>query len=119
MFGESVEPTVRDAAEKAVRECDAVLVVGSSLATYSAWRLVKSVGEVEGKGVAVVNLGGVRGEETWFGEEGKRRGERVRVEMEVGCVLEGVCREVAGGMPEGWNGGEEIQMGSLAAGLGS
>ena len=65
MFGESIATPVRDAAESAINDAARVLVVGSSLATYSAWRLVKKAKE-QGKPIAILNLGGVRGEEAFY-----------------------------------------------------
>lgn len=67
MFGESIAPSVKDAAERMVDEADSLLVVGSSLATYSAWRLAKRAKD-QGMRIGVVNLGGVRGEEGFFGD---------------------------------------------------
>ena len=40
MFGESIASDIKIAAERAVDEASRILVIGSSLATYSAWRLV-------------------------------------------------------------------------------
>ena len=65
MFGESIAPVVKNDAETAINGAGKILVVGSSLATYSAWRLVKQAKE-RGMPIAVLNLGGVRGEETFF-----------------------------------------------------
>ena len=62
MFGESITNPVRLAVESAIDEASRMLVLGSSLATYSAWRLVKKAKE-EGMPLAIVNVGGVRGEE--------------------------------------------------------
>lgn len=67
MFGESIDAGTKVAAEKAIDEAGRVLVVGSSLATYSAWRLVKRARERE-MPIGVLNLGGVRGEETFFAD---------------------------------------------------
>lgn len=61
MFGESIPNHVKLAVESAIDEASRVLVLGSSLATYSAWRLVKRAKD-QGKSLAIVNLGGVRGE---------------------------------------------------------
>jgi len=66
MFGENVPPPTKLAAERAVDAAARLLVVGSSLATYSAWRLVKRAKEA-GLPVAVLNIGGVRGEDSFFG----------------------------------------------------
>jgi NAD-dependent deacetylase sirtuin 4 len=92
-FGESVSLDAKEKADRLVEEADAVVVAGSSLATYSAWRLVKAAVE-EGKGIGVVNLGGVRGERELFAD---RNGEgRLRIEFAVGDVLEGVVEELGG-----------------------
>lgn len=65
MFGESISNRVKRAAEEAIDSASRILVVGSSLATYSAWRLVKRAKE-NGMPIGIVNLGGVRGEEVFF-----------------------------------------------------
>ena len=65
MFGESIRQDVKDAAEKAIDDASRLLVCGSSLATYSAWRLVKRAKE-NGMPIGILNLGGVRGEDTFF-----------------------------------------------------
>ena len=67
MFGESIASSVKDSAEKAIREADRILVVGSSLATYSAWRLVKQAKEGR-MPIGILNLGGVRGEEAFYAD---------------------------------------------------
>ncbi len=67
MFGESIPAEVKIAAEEAIDSASKVLVVGSSLATYSAWRLVKRAHE-RGMGIGILNMGGVRKEEVFFGE---------------------------------------------------
>ena len=65
MFGESIPNPVKLAVEEAVDEASRILVLGSSLATYSAWRLVKRAKE-QGMPIGILNLGGVRGEEQFF-----------------------------------------------------
>lgn len=65
MFGESIPDNTKVAAEKAIDEASRVLVLGSSLATYSAWRLVKRARE-QGMPIGIVNIGGVRGEEQFY-----------------------------------------------------
>lgn len=67
MFGESISNPVKLAVETAVDSASKLLVLGSSLATYSAWRLVKRAKE-QGKPIAAVNMGGLRGEEGFFAE---------------------------------------------------
>nr|XP_023908589.1 NAD-dependent protein deacylase SIR4-like [Quercus suber]POF15512.1 nad-dependent protein deacylase sir4 [Quercus suber] len=65
MFGESIPGPVKAAVETAVDEASRLLVLGSSLATYSAWRLVKRAKE-RNMPISAVNMGGVRGEELFF-----------------------------------------------------
>lgn len=65
MFGESIPETVKKVAEEAIDTAGRILVIGSSLATYSAWRLVKRATE-RGLPLGILNLGGVRGEEAFF-----------------------------------------------------
>lgn len=65
MFGENISEGVKRDAESAIDEADGILVVGSSLATYSAWRLVKRAKD-RGMRIGMLNLGGVRGEESFF-----------------------------------------------------
>ncbi len=67
MFGESIPGPVKEAAEEAVDTSSRILVIGSSLATYSAWRLVKKAKE-DGMPIGILNIGGVRGEETFFAD---------------------------------------------------
>ncbi|KAL8943610.1 MAG: hypothetical protein Q9216_000975 [Gyalolechia sp. 2 TL-2023] len=62
MFGESIAASVKAAAEEAIDTASRVLVIGSSLATYSAWRLVKRAKD-RNMPIGILNLGGVRGEE--------------------------------------------------------
>ena len=65
MFGESIPPEVKVAAENAIEQADRMLVVGSSLATYSAWRLAKKAHD-QNLPLAILNIGGVRKEEGFF-----------------------------------------------------
>ncbi|RMD40036.1 hypothetical protein DV735_g5100, partial [Chaetothyriales sp. CBS 134920] len=65
MFGENISDAVKQAAEEAINEAERVLVVGSSLATYSAWRLIKQAFD-QTMAVGILNLGGVRKEEHFF-----------------------------------------------------
>lgn len=65
MFGENISDKVKGAAESAIDEADRILVAGTSLATYSAWRLVKRAKD-RGMRIGMLNLGGVRGEEDFF-----------------------------------------------------
>ncbi|KXT02482.1 hypothetical protein AC578_4200 [Pseudocercospora eumusae] len=65
MFGESISNPVKVAVESAIDDSSSMIILGSSLATYSAWRLVKRAKE-QGKAIAAVNIGGLRGEEQFF-----------------------------------------------------
>lgn len=65
MFGESIASDTKIGAEEAINNAGRILVVGSSLATYSAWRLVKQAKE-QNMPIGVLNLGGVRGEEKFY-----------------------------------------------------
>lgn len=100
MFGESIPASVKVAAEQAVDAASRILVIGSSLATYSAWRLVKRAKE-NGMPIGILNLGGVRGEDTFFtdvnerntGQDGVRCSESAdEILPQVVKVLEGIKR---------------------------
>ena len=99
MFGESIPQATKDAAERAVDEAARILVVGSSLATYSAWRLVKHAKD-QNMPIAILNLGGVRKEEAfvhdapsgWFGD-GR---DAVRASLAAEEVLPEVVRALEG-----------------------
>lgn len=82
-FGESIQEGPRNIVRQLVQECDRILVIGSSLATYSAWRVVKEVAN-NSKGVGIINLGGVRGEKEFFEE---RKGSYLRLEFPAADVL--------------------------------
>ncbi|KAI9849628.1 MAG: hypothetical protein M1837_002753 [Sclerophora amabilis] len=89
MFGESIPASVKTAAEEAIDAASRVLVVGSSLATYSAWRLVRRAKERR-MPLGILNLGGVRGEEEFFKDidlAQQEGGMTVRVEMKADELL--------------------------------
>lgn len=67
MFGESIPAATKVAAEEAVDAAGRILVVGSSLATYSAWRLVKRAKE-RNMPIGILNMGGARGEDSFFSD---------------------------------------------------
>lgn len=95
MFGESISSRVKEAAEHAIDGSGRLLVLGTSLATYSAWRLAKRAQE-RGMPIAVLNLGGVRGEEVLFqsldlDQEGEAG---VRVDMGTDKVLPGLVEQL-------------------------
>ncbi|PRA21304.1 NAD-dependent protein deacetylase [Pseudomonas poae] len=61
-FGENVAPATAAKAMTAVEQAEGLLVVGSSLMAYSAFRLCKAMVE-QGKPVIAINLGKTRGDE--------------------------------------------------------
>jgi NAD-dependent deacetylase sirtuin 4 len=61
-FGDSLDKGVAAAAAAAAAACDAMLVVGSSLTVYSAFRLARAAREA-GAGLAIVNVGPTRADE--------------------------------------------------------
>ncbi|KAL2218618.1 DHS-like NAD/FAD-binding domain-containing protein [Thermoascus aurantiacus ATCC 26904] len=65
MFGENIDPDVKTAAEEAIDDAGRLLVVGSSLATFSAWRLVERAYK-RGMPIGILNVGGVRNEAVIF-----------------------------------------------------
>lgn len=76
MFGESIPDAVKSAAENAIDEASRLLVLGTSLATYSAFRLAKRAKD-NGMPIAVLNLGGIRGEDELFaGVGGENKGQK-------------------------------------------
>ncbi|CAK7244268.1 MAG: hypothetical protein STHCBS139747_005804 [Sporothrix thermara] len=102
MFGESISPAVKQAAEAAVDGAGRLLVLATSLATYSAWRLAKRAKD-RGMPIAIVNMGGVRGEEVFFAElDDQQPGiEGVRVEMPTDTVLPPLVEELHRIAPKG------------------
>lgn len=101
MFGESIPSEVKTAAEEAIDEAGKILVLGSSLATYSAWRLVKRAVD-RGMKIGIVNLGGVRKEEGFFDEaERLMQGdgsERLRIAQSTEDVLPSVVEAIRRGV---------------------
>ncbi|KAG2178928.1 hypothetical protein INT43_001775 [Umbelopsis isabellina] len=82
-FGENIETEVKQKAASMVESCEAMLIVGSSLATFSAFRLVKRAKEL-GKPVGVLNMGPTRSDNIidW------------KIELNSSVVLENVMRQV-------------------------
>ncbi|KAK2767098.1 hypothetical protein FQN53_006650 [Emmonsiellopsis sp. PD_33] len=68
MFGESVDETVKAQAEEAIDEAGKLLVLGTSLATFSAWRLVERAC-ARGMAIGILNVGGVRNEARLFEDD--------------------------------------------------
>ncbi|KAF1913847.1 DHS-like NAD/FAD-binding domain-containing protein [Ampelomyces quisqualis] len=93
MFGESIPAATKVAAEEAVDDARRILVVGSSLATYSAWRLVKRAKERQ-MPIGILNMGGARGEESFFADvqEGNTGREALRISENAEQVLPEIVR---------------------------
>lgn len=98
MFGESIAAPVKMAAEEAIDGAGKLLVLGTSLATYSAWRLAKRAKD-RGMPMAIVNLGGVRGEDSFFTElsPGQSGEQAVRVEFATDQLLPALVSELGKG----------------------
>lgn len=86
-FGESVPDKLRDHSYELVEKNDAFLLVGTSLATYSAYRLVKQAVE-SGKQVMILNRGPTRA-------DGLVKGEKI--ELGSSEVLSRVAKELSNG----------------------
>jgi NAD-dependent SIR2 family protein deacetylase len=99
MFGESIASRVKEAAEEAIDGAGKLLVLATSMATYSAWRLAKRAKD-RGMPIAIVNIGGVRGDDAFFADlEPDQPGSRgVRVEMSTDKLLPALVQEL--GQPE-------------------
>jgi len=95
MFGESIASSVKEAAEHAIDGSGRLLVLGTSLATYSAWRLARRAKE-RGMPIGILNLGGVRGEDGFFQDlSGSQQGESgVRIEMGTDKILPGLVDQL-------------------------
>jgi len=61
-FGENIPPPDKEKAQKIVNDASQMLLVGTSLATYSAYRLLKQASDA-GKPVAMLNVGTSRGDD--------------------------------------------------------
>jgi NAD-dependent SIR2 family protein deacetylase len=88
MFGESIAADVKHAAEEAIDSAGRLIVLATSLATYSAWRLAKRAKDRR-MPIAIVNVGGVRGEDTFFSHLDSRQTgfQGVRVELDTQELL--------------------------------
>ena len=93
MFGENIPAATKATAEQAVDEAGRLLVIGSSLATYSAWRLVKKAKEKK-LPIGILSMGGARGEEAFYSdvEESNTGREAVRISEDVEKVLPQVVK---------------------------
>ena len=95
MFGESINDRVKLAADEAIDGAGRLLVLATSLATYSAWRLAKKAKD-RGMPIAIVNMGGVRGEDTFFKDlsPGQKGAEAVRTEILTEQLLPAIVKEL-------------------------
>ncbi|KAK3494804.1 DHS-like NAD/FAD-binding domain-containing protein [Neurospora hispaniola] len=95
MFGESISAEVKGEAEKAIDNAGRMLILGTSLATYSAWRLAQRA-KLRGMPIAIVSIGGVRREEMFFEDlDPKMAGPHgVRVEMATEQLLPALVEEL-------------------------
>ncbi|KAI8883660.1 DHS-like NAD/FAD-binding domain-containing protein [Backusella circina FSU 941] len=84
-FGENIKPAVTQRAEQFVDDCSAILVIGSSLATYSSFRLAR-LGHQHNKPVGILTKGATRADGL------------MHWKAEVGCtaVLESVLENLIG-----------------------
>lgn len=101
MFGENIPSEVKVAAEQAVDGAGRMLVLATSLATYSAWRLAKRAKD-RGMPVAIVTLGGIRGEETFAADLDPGQGgtQGVRLDMSTEELLPELVRVLRQSSPE-------------------
>lgn len=88
-FGESVPDKLRDHSYNLVNECEALILIGTSLATYSAYRLVKSALE-QGKKTMIINLGPTRADGLVHD----------KIELGSSQVMNAVARKLAGSRAE-------------------
>ncbi|KAK3898121.1 SIR2 family histone deacetylase [Staphylotrichum tortipilum] len=95
MFGESIPERVKVAAEEAIDGAGKLLVLATSMATYSAWRLAKRAMD-RGMPIGIVNIGGVRGEDAFFAHlaPGQAGGQGVRVDMSTDSLLPALVEEL-------------------------
>ena len=95
MFGENIAPRVKMAAEEVISKAGKLLVLGTSLATASAWTLARKAKD-RGMPVAIINIGGVRGEDHFhIGLDNHQTGEKgVRVEMSTDMLLPAIVEQL-------------------------
>lgn len=95
MFGESTSPATRSAAEEAIDDAGRLLIMGTSLATYSAYRLVDRAHK-RGMTIGIINVGGVRNEAQIFGSLVNERDTQhhVRCDQKSEAVLPAVAERL-------------------------
>jgi NAD-dependent deacetylase sirtuin 4 len=91
-FGENIKSSVKLIASNMVEDCSAIMVVGSSLATYSAFRLVKSAYD-SGKNIVIINFGETRGDNlAWL-----------KIDQLCGDILPLIMKQMTGSIPDNKN----------------
>ena len=96
MFGENIEPAVKEEAEEAIDDAGRLLVMGSSLATFSAWRLVERAHR-RGMPIGIINMGGVRNESLLFGampEDTSAVSQHVRCSLKSELILPSIASQL-------------------------
>ncbi|KAK3296193.1 DHS-like NAD/FAD-binding domain-containing protein [Chaetomium fimeti] len=95
MFGESIASSVKEAAEDAIDGAGKLLILATSMATYSAWRLAKRAKD-RGMPIGIVNIGGVRGEDLFFAglDPAQAGGQGVRLEMSTDSLLPALVQDM-------------------------
>lgn len=88
-FGESVPDKLRNHSYNLVDECESLILIGTSLATYSAYRLVKSAHE-QGKRTMIINVGPTRADGLVDD----------KIELGSSQVMNAVARQLAGSRAE-------------------
>jgi NAD-dependent deacetylase sirtuin 4 len=81
--GGNVEVAVAANAKKRAEDCSGVLIVGSTLSTFSAYRLVRDI-SLKGRPVAILNRGSTRGDEH----------STLRISEDIGEVLSKLVNEL-------------------------
>lgn len=84
-FGDNIPKDRAAEAMAAVRGCDALLVIGSSLMTMSAFRLVRAAHEA-GAATAIVNVGNTRADDFVSLKINARCGEILPRLLDIGCL---------------------------------
>ncbi|EIM86806.1 DHS-like NAD/FAD-binding domain-containing protein [Stereum hirsutum FP-91666 SS1] len=85
-FGESIGQEVRDRSYRIINECDRLFIIGTTLATYSAFRLLKHAMELK-KPVLLLNVGPTRADSIPGID---------KIEIPSGQILREVVRNVLG-----------------------
>ncbi len=84
--GGNVEVAVAANAKKRAEDCSGVLIVGSTLSTFSAYRLVRDI-SLKGRPIAILNRGSTRGDEH----------STLRISEDIGEVLSQLVNEITMG----------------------